>query len=410
MKAAALPANEQARLDVLHRYQILDTGAEQAFDDFTTLASQICESPIALITFVDATRHWFKAKCGLDASETTRELGFCAHALLEPEELLIIPNALHDERFADNPLVTQDPHIRFYAGAPLVTPDGYPLGTICVIDRVTRQLKPEQQDALRVLAKQVINQLELRLALDELATMNQKMHDYLIEVNHVTQAAAALEKGDFEMADLDPIAHRPDELGQLARGFQQVANLIAERKQAEESLRLAEENYRSIFENAVEGIFQSSPEGHFINVNPALAKIYGYDSPSEMIESITNISEQLYVDAEQRAEFIAAIERYGTVKDFEYRCYCKDGSIIWTQVDARVVRNGNSEVLYYEGIVQDITERKRREDQLRQQLKELQIEIDHQKRAEEVATLTASSYFQEVKQEVSVINLDEFWG
>lgn len=185
---------------------------------------------------------------------------------------------------------------------------------------------------------------------------------------------------------------------------------ITERKQAEEALRIAEENYRSIFENALEGIFQSSPEGYFISVNPTLAKIYGYDSPHDMIESITNISEQLYVDADRRAEFIAAIEQQGTVKDFEYRCYCKDRRIIWTQIDARVVRGSNGNVLYYEGIVQDITERKNREDYLRQQLEELRIEIDHKQREEEVANLTASSYFQEVKQEVSAINLDEFWS
>ncbi|WP_343327884.1 PAS domain-containing protein [Leptolyngbya sp. CCY15150] len=185
---------------------------------------------------------------------------------------------------------------------------------------------------------------------------------------------------------------------------------ITEQKHAEIALRIAEDSYRSIFENAVEGIFQSSPMGHFIKVNPALAKIYGYNSPQEMMESITNISEQLYVDAERRTDFIAAIEKHGTVKDFEYRCYCKDGSIIWTQIDARVVRDGNGQVLYYEGIVQDITERINREDRLRQQLKELQIEIDHQKRVEEVATLTASSYFQEVQQEVSAIDLDKFWG
>lgn len=184
---------------------------------------------------------------------------------------------------------------------------------------------------------------------------------------------------------------------------------ITEQKRAEIALRIAEDNYRSIFENAVEGIFQSSPAGYFIKVNPALAKIYGYDSPHEMIESITNISEQLYVDDERRIDFIATIEKHGTVKDFEYRCYCKDGSIIWTQIDARVVRDGNGQVLYYEGIVQDITERKQREDLLRQQIKELQIEVDHQQRAEEVATLTASSYFQEVQQEIAAINLDEFW-
>ncbi len=185
---------------------------------------------------------------------------------------------------------------------------------------------------------------------------------------------------------------------------------ISDRKRAEEALRIAEENYRSIFENALEGIFQSSSEGRFISVNPALARIYGYDSPQEMIESITNISEQLYVDPEKRTEFKALLKQQDTVKDFEYRCYCKDGSIIWTEIDARVVKDSSGQVLYYEGIVQDITERKRREDELRRQLEELKIEIDQKKRKEEVATLTESSYFQEVQQEVAKVDLDEFWS
>ncbi len=184
---------------------------------------------------------------------------------------------------------------------------------------------------------------------------------------------------------------------------------ISDRKRAEEALRIAEENYRSIFENALEGIFQSSPEGRFISVNPALAKIYGYSSPVEMMNSITNIAEQLYVDSEKRAEFKTLLDRENTVEGFEYRCYCKDGSIIWTQIDARVVRDDQGKVVYYEGIVQDITERKRMEAELRRQLEELKIEIDQQKREQEVATLTASSYFQEVKQEIARVNLDEFW-
>ena len=185
---------------------------------------------------------------------------------------------------------------------------------------------------------------------------------------------------------------------------------ITERKKAEEALRIAEENYRSIFENAVEGIFQSSPEGRFISVNPALARIYGYDSPREMIESITNISEQLYVDSEKRTEFKKLLETYNIIKDFEFRCYYKDGSIIWTQINARAVKANSGNILYYEGIVQDITERKRREDELRRQLEELQIEIDQNKREKEVAMLTESSYFQEVQQEIAEVDLDEFWS
>ncbi len=176
-----------------------------------------------------------------------------------------------------------------------------------------------------------------------------------------------------------------------------------------EELRIAEENYRSIFENALEGIFQSSPQGRYISVNPALARIYGYDSPTEMMNSITNIGEQLYVNPQQRTQFRELLQKQDTVKGFEYRCYCKDGRIIWTEINARVVKNSRGKVLYYEGIVKDITERKRQEDELRRQLEELKIEIDHKKRQEEVATLTESSYFQEVQQEMAEINLDEFW-
>jgi len=185
---------------------------------------------------------------------------------------------------------------------------------------------------------------------------------------------------------------------------------ITDRKLAEDALRIAEENYRSIFENALEGIFQSSPEGRFLRVNPTLAKIYGYDSPEEMISSITNIGEQLYVDPEKRTEFRELLAKQEMVKSFEYRCFCKDGNIIWTQIDARAVKDSNGKLLYYEGIVEDITQRKRREDELRLKLEELKIEIDHKKRKKEVAMLTETTYFQEIQQEMSAIDLDEFWS
>jgi PAS domain S-box-containing protein len=185
---------------------------------------------------------------------------------------------------------------------------------------------------------------------------------------------------------------------------------ITDRKRAEEALRIAEENYRSIFENALEGIFQSTPEGRFITANPALARIYGYDSAAEMITSITNIAEQLYVEPENRAQLKALLDNQGAVKDFEYNCYRKDGSTIWTQIDVRVVKGSNGKVLYYEGIVQDITERKRQEDELKRQLEELKVEIDQNKRETEVAMLTESNYFLEVQQEMAAVNLDEFWS
>ncbi len=168
MQQPPLPLNEQERLKKLQQYQILDTDAEQAFDDLTALAAYVCGTPIALISLVDTDRQWFKSRVGLEATETARELAFCAHALSQSDKVMIVPNALEDERFATNLLVTSPPNIRFYAGAPLVTPDGFTLGTLCAIDLVPRVLSPKKIAALQALSRQVISQMELRINLARL--------------------------------------------------------------------------------------------------------------------------------------------------------------------------------------------------------------------------------------------------
>src|SRR3954470_24688057 len=165
--------NEKQRLKVLWQYSVLDTVPEEVFDDLTELAARICEAPVALITLVDEDRQWFKSKVGITISETSRDISFCGHAINQ-SELFVIPDATKDSRFAANPLVVSDPKIRFYAGAPLITPDGHALGTLCVIDKVPRELRPDQKQALRVLARHVMTQLELRRHSRELARVHQE--------------------------------------------------------------------------------------------------------------------------------------------------------------------------------------------------------------------------------------------
>ena len=155
--------SEQQRLAALQQLMVLDTSDEQAYDDITRMAADLCRTPIALISLIDSDRQWFKSRVGLAATETPREHAFCAHSIKSPGVPTVVPDALDDPRFATNPLVTGDPNIRFYAGAPLVTTAGEAIGTLCVIDTQPREIAPEALEQLEFMARQVVNMMEQRV-------------------------------------------------------------------------------------------------------------------------------------------------------------------------------------------------------------------------------------------------------
>lgn len=198
MIKAQIPADEESRLKALYEYEILDTEAEKVFDDLTQLASDICEAPISLISLVDPQRQWFKSKYGIDVDSTERDIAFCSHTILQ-DQVFEIQNALLDERFYDNPLVTSDPNIRFYAGTPLVTPSGSTIGTLCVISDQPKKLTQTQINALKILGKEVIAQLELRLNNRKLATAlkQQQIHNKNLEELKKEADTANTLKGRF---------------------------------------------------------------------------------------------------------------------------------------------------------------------------------------------------------------------
>lgn len=217
MRSAPKPKNEDQRISKLQMYQILDTSAEESFDRITRIVSEMIGVPIALVSLVDRERQWFKSKQGLGASETGRELAFCAHAILG-DDVFEIENALDDDRFADNPLVASDPSIRFYAGAPLRTPDGYNLGTLCAIDRVPRKLTESQKALLSDMANIVVDEMELRIALKQALSSadlqersNALKDEFISNVTHELRTPLTSIRGSLGLINAGAMGEIPDD-------------------------------------------------------------------------------------------------------------------------------------------------------------------------------------------------------
>ena len=310
MNTAPIPPNDVERLQALQEYDILDTPEEEAFDDLTVLAAELCGTPMALVGLVDQHRVWLKSRVGLSVREVPREMAFCAHAIAQ-NDIFVVQDASRDARFTENPLVTGPENIRFVTSVPLVNPDGFKLGTLCVMDRKPGALTEAQERAVRILGHQVMVQLELR------------------------------------------------------RNLRALQREVERHRETEAALRDAEAKFRDIFENVAEGIFQTTAEGRYLAANAMLARIYGYGTPDELMTAVRDVRQQLYLDPNRRTEFARLIESRGLVSRFESQIRRKDGTVIWISENARAVRDTQGGIRYYEGTVEDITERKHNEERLR---------------------------------------------
>jgi signal transduction histidine kinase len=249
--SAPIPANEAQRLQSLESYHVLDTGRERAYDDLTLIASEICGTPMALVSLVDRDRQWFKSSVGLSASETPREVSFCAHAILQ-DDLFIVPDTAEDIRFHDNVLVTAAPRLRFYAGAVLHTADGHALGTLCVLDSVPRTLTEGQKNALRALARQAMAQLEMRRSLEmaeRVIRYRSRLmavigHDLMQPVNVISMVLQLL-NGELSESDTENLSFAAAAVDTLSKGLGDLAHAS---RLDQESVKIAKFPLQSVLD------------------------------------------------------------------------------------------------------------------------------------------------------------------
>ncbi|MBD1916005.1 MULTISPECIES: ATP-binding protein [Cyanophyceae] len=308
MRIAPLPDNEVERLKILHSLSILDTAPEEIFDDLARLASQICNTPIALVSLVDADRQWFKSSVGLSVPETSRDIAFCSHAILQPD-LFLVPDASTDQRFSDNPLVTSEPHIRFYAGAPLITSEGAAIGTLCVLDQEPRKLSAEQSESLKIISRQVAKQIEQRRDLASLAQISLDIH------------------------------------------------------QVGEKLRLTQERFELAILGSSGGIWDWNMKTKEVFFSPRWKSILGYED-HEIPNHLEEWIQRLHPEDLQRAQnaLAAYLKRKIPTYDLEYRLRHKDGTYRWILSRSVALWDDQGKPYRMAGSHIDITDRRQAEE------------------------------------------------
>lgn len=406
MKPPGIPPDEPARLQSLKDLQILDTPPEPAFDALTRLAAHIAQVPIALVSLVDADRQWFKSRYGLEAPQTSREVSFCGH-VVAARARLIVADSFSDERFSDNPLATGEPHVRFYAGLPLRTPEGHVLGTLCAIDHQARHLAPEQLEMLGLLAQQVVDQLELRRQALKLLSRGQFFEMALSlfctadaslrfrELNPAWERTLGWTREELRARPFTEFLHLEDQAstidtcrrllsGEVALDFENrwrhrdgrwiplrwnataragtfyaAAVDLSERTSQEARLRESEARFRAIFESSVDPVTTIDERGNIDQVNPAVEKTFGY-APAELVgRNVSVLMPSPF--REQHDGYLARYLESGQRKVIgvgrEVVALRKDGTTFPAELSVSEFHLGSRR--FFTGVLRDISDRKR---------------------------------------------------
>ncbi|MCC5664345.1 EAL domain-containing protein [Nostoc sp. CHAB 5784] len=342
---APVTNSEADRLNALEKYKSLNLTAKTAFDDINRLATQICKTPIALISLIDNTRQWFQSQVGWEISEIKRDTTFCTHTI-QQTELYVIQDTLADERFATNPLVISEPNIRFYAGMPLITPEGYAIGTLCVMDYVPRELTTVQKETLQILSRQVVTQLELRRLAE-----------------HKWVEACQLASEEIEIRVEEGIT-------QLRNTNERLHNEIVQHQQMEIQLRRREQELSDFLENAAIGLHWVGADGMILWANQAELNLLGYSREEYIGHHITNF----FADQDVIDDILQRLIAKETLNNYEARLLCKDGSIKYVLIDSNVFWE-NDQFIYSRCFVRDITARKQVEEVSQKAYAELELRV-----------------------------------